>query len=234
MVQRTAGESSTADPRLPALAALRTRPPLRLLPGRNATKADVSQHRAGAVAIALKDYGRRPFLIRHTIGRLLVARESRALRALEGVHGVPAFLGRLGPDALATGWVEGATLAELAGRELDPSVFDRLDDVLARVHARGVALGDLHHRDVIVGPGGEVVVVDLATAWALGPRPGRLRRAIFRRLAELDRLAAARMRARFLRGDPDEAVRSIGGPAARWHRRGRRLKALWDRLRGAA
>jgi hypothetical protein len=40
------------------------------------------------------------------------------------------------------------------------------------------------------------------------------------------------MRARFTGGDVAAAVAAVGPSAAAWHARGRRLKALLDRLRG--
>ncbi len=87
---------------------------------------------------------------------------------------------------------------------------------------------------MLVAADGTVRVVDLATAWVLGPRPGALRRLIFRRLAEADRVNLARMRARFTGGDPAAAAASVSPAAAARHRRGRRLKAAFDRLRGRA
>ena len=100
------------------------------------------------------------------------------------------------------------------------------------LHARGVAAGDLHHRDVLVGPGRSVHLVDLATALVLGRRPSYLRRAAFSRLAAQDLVALARMRARWTGRDEEEAIAAVGKEAAAWYARGRRLRRIWDRLRG--
>ncbi len=229
MIQATT-ESST--PARLGLEALRGAEPLRRIAGRNRTKADVLFYREAGRDFTVKDYGARPFWIRHTIARLLVRREARAYAAAAGLPGVPRFYGQLGPFALVLEGLEGATLAELGGRRLDPAVFDGLAAVLEGLHARGIALGDLHHRDVIVGSGGSVHVVDLATAWVLGPRPGPFGRLAFRWLAQQDRVALARLRARYTGGDEVQAVTAVGRGAARRHRGARRLKAVWDRLRG--
>jgi hypothetical protein len=103
---------------------------------------------------------------------------------------------------------------------------------VAAIHARGIALGDLHIGDVLVGRDGSIHLVDLATAWVAGEGASRVRRAIFRRLADLDRVAVARMRARWTGGDVAAAPETVGASAAAWHGRGRRLKRFWDRLRG--
>lgn len=226
-------QSSTGEAGLSLrLDALRGARPIRRIAGRNLTKADILVYRLGDCEVALKDYGARPFWARNTIGRLLVRRESRAYAAAAGLEGLPRWLGRVGPFALAVEWVPGTSLAEAQGQRLNPAVFDRLGSILERIHERGIALGDLHHRDVIVGVDGGVSVVDLATAFVLGPRPGRLAVRLFRRMAEQDRVALARLRARAMGMDENRAVAALGPSVARRYARARRVKAWWDRLRG--
>jgi hypothetical protein len=216
-----------APPR-PGLAELLARRPDRHLPGRNWTKADLLFYRLGEEGWAVKSYGRRPFWIRHTLGRWLIRRECAAYRAAGELAGLPAFLGRLGPFALATEWIDARPLSERRGERVDEEVFERAAAALERLHDRGVALVDLHHRDLLVTPDGSVFFVDLAAAWRRSRRPGALGRRVFLRLTELDRAALARLRGRWT-GRPVEAD---GSAAARWHARGRRIKNLLDRLRG--
>jgi hypothetical protein len=202
------------------------------LRGRNRTKADILVYRRPAGDLALKDYSHRSWLMRNTLGRWLLRRESAAYRAAEGVEGLPRCHGRAGPFALALDWIEARPLAEHEREDVPPAVFSRLETIVESLHRRGVALADLHHRDVLVGDGGDVWVVDLATACVLGDRPSALRRSTFRRLCDRDRIGVARLRARFEGRDPDAAMEAIGGAAARRYRRGRRLKQVWNRLRG--
>lgn len=182
--------------------------------------------------IAVKDYAPRPLWVRSTIGRFMTARETAAYRAAAGVEGLPAFYGRLDACALAIAWIDAKPLSALAG-PLPASVFDALDRIVAALHARGIALGDLHHRDVLVGSDGSVHVVDLATAWILGDRPGSWRRRVFERLSGNDLVSAARLRARFTGIPESVALATVPPDAIRWHARGRRWKARWDRWRGA-
>jgi hypothetical protein len=181
--------------------------------GRNRTKADVLIYRTSDGRVAVKDYAPRPWIIRHTLGRWLVRRECRAYAAAAGVPGLPRFLGRPRPLALDR--------------------FDRLERIVDEMHRRGVALADLSHRDVLLAEDGSVYVIDLAAAWVLGDRPGRLRRRIFAHFREADRFSVGRLRARFTGGDREAAVRQADPRARAWHRRARRVKWLWDRLRGA-
>lgn len=206
--------------------------PLRRLPGRNRTKADLLLFDVLGRKVAVKDYRPRSFWFRQTAGRLLVRRECKAYRALGGAPGVATFLGRLGPFTLATEWVDARSLRDRRGETIAAEVFDSLERTIDGLHRRGVALGDLHHRDVLVSDSGRVVVVDLATAWVLGPRPSPMRRRVFLRLQESDRVNLARMRARFLHGHEADLERDVGAEAARRYRRAQAWKSLWNRLRG--
>jgi len=205
--------------------------PQQRLRGRNLTKADVLFYQRGTCRIAVKDYSPRPFLVRSIVGRLLISREVFAFRAVGELPGLPCFLGRLGPYALATEWLDALPLKGLAPAEITPQIWPRLRTIVADLHARGVALGDLHHRDVLIGPQGQVHIVDLATAVVLGSQPGPIRRFLFHRLSDQDRVAVARMEARYTGGDMEAAVASIGPRAAAWHGRGRTAKLWLNRLR---
>lgn len=223
-------ESTTENAPPSGTRALRALVVDRVLPGRNRTKADVLLGTVAGLDVAVKDYRPRPAWIRATLGRWLVRREARAYRAAGEVAGLPRFLGRWGPCTLATVRVPGVPLREADPARIDGAIFDRLGTVVERLHARGVALGDLHHRDVLVSDDAGVHVVDLATAWIRGRTPWS--RAVFRRLCDQDRMAVARLRARFTGRDEDDAVRAVDAQAARWHRRGRALRRALDRLRG--
>ncbi|HJQ99433.1 MAG TPA: hypothetical protein VJ826_14055 [Candidatus Polarisedimenticolaceae bacterium] len=212
----TSGEAITAK-----LAGL---VPVRALHGRNGTKADVLVYETEGRRIAVKDYRARGFLVRNVIGRFLVRRECRAYEAARGAPGLPPFLGRVGPFGLATGWIDARPLSDFAGRRVPDAVFDRLDAILDGLHERGVALADLHHRDVLLGDDGGVHVVDLAAAVANGP--------FLARAAAQDRLAAARMRARFTGRSEEEALAALDPASVAMWRRGRAAKRLLNRLRG--
>ena len=209
--------------------------PLARLTGRNGTKADILRYDMDGFTVALKDYRDRPFWVRATLGRYLIARESRGYLGAGDLEGLPRFLGRLGPVSLATEWVDAIPLAQFtAGLSSSPpvEVFEQLDRILDELHSRKVALSDLHHRDVLVSSEGDVHVVDLAMAYRYRDRPAVLRpfrRWLFGHLCRLDRIAAARMRARFTGGDMDEAVERAGGSTSGLYRTGRKLKAI---LRG--
>ena len=189
-------------------------------------------YRVDGVAIGLKDYGSRPFLVRNTVGRLAARREAKAYSAAAGLSGLPGFYGRLGPFSIALSWVAATPLAERERGSVGGAVFDRLERIVAGLHDRGIAVGDIHHRDVLVGDDGSVHLVDLATSVVLGARPGFLRRALFERLRDQDRVALARLRARFTGLDEDAAVEAVGSKAVARYARWRRVRRIWDAVRG--
>ena len=205
---------------------------MRRIEGRNWTKADVEFHEIDGLRVAVKTYAPRNALARNTLGRWLIMLEAAAFRAVAGIDAVPEFVGRIGPFAIATRWVDAMPLKEHAGDLLDDDIFDRLAAIVDEFHQRGVALADLHHRDVLVAADGTLYVLDLATAWVAGERPGPFRRYLYERFCESDRVNLARMRARFTGGDVEAAVASVSPQAAAWHRRGRRVKSILNRLRG--
>ncbi len=205
--------------------------PVRRLRGRNATKATLSFYRSGDQRVAVKSYEAAPFLVRQVVGRWLIGHEAAAYGQVAGVDGLPRFLGRRGPFALVTEWVDAVPLADRPAAA-GGTVLDRVAAILAALHARGVAIGDLHHHDVLVADDGAVWLVDLAAAVWLGERPGRWRRRLFERLRENDLVAVAKLRARSGDGDVEAAVAAIGRGALARYRRQRRLRARWDRVRG--
>jgi protein-S-isoprenylcysteine O-methyltransferase Ste14 len=216
----------------PILDRLDRQQPLRRINGRNNTKADILVYRLDGLQIAVKDYRRRPWWVRGTIGRWMIRRETRSYLAAEDVPGIAHFLGRLGPHSLATEWVESQSLGELRDQAVDEIVFERLQETLERLHDAGIALADLHLSDVLVDANDRITLVDLATAFTLGPRPGSLRSRLFRRLVLQDQISFARLRAHIRKEDADAAVDSLGPEAGRINRRSRWLKKWLDRARG--
>ena len=224
--------SHAADSRAFDASKLANAEPARHIEGRNLTKADVFFYDLEGLRVAVKSYVPRGALVRNILGRKMIARETAAYEAAAGAPALPAFLGRIGSFALATEWVDAEPLSSRVGEVLDAAIFDRLASDLDDLHRRGVALADLHHRDVLLADGGRTFLIDLATAWVLGPQPGFFRRRLFERFRESDLVNLARMRARFTGADPETAAASVSRTAASWHRWGRRVKSLWDRARG--
>lgn len=136
---------------------------------------------------AVKDFSQTPSGFRRFVAPLLVAREIKALRALQGVPGVPQFYRRIDRLAFAMEYIEGTPIADFGEGELDPVVFPRVQEVIDEIHRRGVSHGDLKRRsNLLVTPDKEVFLIDFAAA-TIGNRPLRpFSNWLQKRMAEID------------------------------------------------
>lgn len=183
-------------------------------------KADVLAVGDGGERVLVKDFAPRAFWAR-SLGRLQVAREAAAYAWLEGVAGIPAFVGRIDPFALAIEWVDGERLAFADVRPADgPRYVAKLRAILDAIHARGVAHNDLRGREnVLLRRDGELAVVDFAAAVRL--RPGGLaHRWFFKWIAMADEAA-------FLKWKGMIAPGSYTAEDEAFLRRFERWRAMW-------
>ncbi len=169
------------------------------------------------------------------VARLLLRRERAALHRIAGLGGVPPLLEsaewdgyRAAPsdgvppearDVLLRGFLEGVPLH--AARELPADFFERLEDLVRELHARGVCHNDLHKEpNVLVGTDRRPHLLDFQLA-SLHSRRGRA----FAVRAREDLRHVAKHRPRYPSAGEGGAARAAE-PAAR-----RSLAAaLWLRL----
>ena len=96
--------------------------------------------------------------------RFLLRREHRAYERLAGVEGVPRCYGLVDGRYLVLEHVEARGFREAAA-DVDAAFFDRLFELVERLHARGVAHGDLKKKEnLLVTADGRPVAIDFATA----------------------------------------------------------------------
>ena len=119
--------------------------------------------------------------------RSLADREAGHLERLAGIRGIPRLLARPSPDSLMREWIDGTTLREID--HVPDTVFPALRELLAAVHARGVAYADLaKEENVVVDPSGHPWLVDFQISVAKGSWLG----AFAARLMKADRYHLAR------------------------------------------
>ncbi len=142
--------------------------------------------------VAVKDFATSPKWFRRFVAPILVGREVRALRHLNGTQGIPRFVGRVDRLAFAMEFIEGAPISTFSRGELSPDVFPRITEVVEAMHAKGVAHGDLKRRsNLILSPDGSVWIIDFAASVvARGPISRKLMRAV----AEVDDKSLPRLK----------------------------------------
>jgi RIO-like serine/threonine protein kinase len=154
--------------------------------------------RAGALAVRrVASGGRLPFS--RSVARVLLRREERALRALEGVPGVARVLDPAKSGVLLRSFLPGTPLS--LARELPRDFFERLEELVRALHERGVCHNDLHKEgNVLVGADGYPNLVDFQLA-SVHERRGRT----FAVRAREDLRHVWKHRSQYLRalGEPD-------------------------------
>jgi len=141
---------------------------------------------------AVKDFSKLPPLFRFFIAPVLVKREVKALQHLDGTPGIPRFLGQIDRLSFAIEFIEGRPISGIHKGEMPPEVFGRMAKVVAAMHARGVAHGDLKRRsNLLLTPQNEVFIIDFAASIvARGPISRKLMRAV----AEVDDKSLPRLK----------------------------------------
>lgn len=116
-----------------------------------------------------KDYSRAPLPSR-LYARICLHWEEIALKRLQGIDGVPTYLGRPTRNSIRMTKVPGRPLDKLKTGELSESCLNRLQDLVRRIHKRGVAHGDLHMRNILIHED-TVYIIDFSTAYVRGRLP---------------------------------------------------------------
>lgn len=173
-----------------------------------------------------KDFSDSPWIVRNTVGRLLVFREVWILRWLERTGVVPGNVERVSAFAFREDFCPGFTLRdsccgvhhesvpseekaygvpmEMLTAPVPGKFFEDLEKGIRAVHARGFVHLDLHNeRNVIVGPDYRPVILDWQSALPLSKIPllGRL-------LARIDLAGVYKFHERFRPGELDGKSRS--------------------------
>ena len=127
-------------------------------------KPEVRPVEINGVSALVKDYGRRSLLFRETWGRFMIDRETVIFREIDGLPGIPRYLGRVDALAFAMERIEGVECGDVPLKSLSPEFFLRLRDIVLAMHARNIFHGDLRQRrNILVGPGEQPYLIDFAS-----------------------------------------------------------------------
>lgn len=159
------------------------------------SRPDVLLIRAGNEQVVLKDYNRADPWFGRLVGPLSIRRESRALKQLEGVQGVPRLLRIVGRNALLLEYIPGTSAREVPAGGLPPQFFERFYRLVDRLHDFGVAHCDLRSEgNILVGSDGEPYAVDFTAHFRRGREWNLAARWIYEKFCEADRVAVARLK----------------------------------------
>jgi hypothetical protein len=188
----------------PGMAALQDLPLDQLRAHRVATfrqgggsRPDVLLIEVNGERAVLKDYGAADPWFSRWIGPLSIRREARALRQLDGVHGVPRLIRVVGPLALLMEHLPGEPVRGLPPGTLPDEFFARFTRLVDAMHARGVAHCDLRSEgNILRDAAGDPYAVDLVAHFRR-PRFWNLpMRWLYGKFCQADRVSIARLKHR--------------------------------------
>ncbi len=123
------------------------------------------------------------------VGERLARREAGFYSVLQGLEGVPGFLGMWGGYGVVHEYVEGHPLRR--NEWVNDEFFPRLARLLDAIHARDMAYVDLEKREnILVGDDGNPYLIDFQISFGLSTprlRRSRVLRFLLRKLQESDR-----------------------------------------------
>jgi serine/threonine protein kinase len=203
---------------------------------RNWSKADVSVAQwppESGRRVVIKDLKKRPLWYRVLAGRYFLWREWRALCALKDLESVPNPIARPDADCFVIEHKNGRQLEMIPPEAMPPGVSEKVEQLVERIHARGVTHGDLHSYNILVDESGEVALIDWATACVFGKNPTGAKKFAFEEWRALDERALAKIKIMYTPSEMTARERDLilhGG--SRIYRFVKQFKKGYEKIRG--
>ena len=162
-------------------------------------KADVFRLEIDGQAIVVKDYSRSSKPIRATVCRLLINRETRALKRLLGITGIPQYLGKHGAHGFRMSAIDGR-LPDQTVWEGNRELTDQLAELVKAIHGHGITHNDVRPSNMLFDNNGQLYLLDFAGVFFAPPENNLLfffHRLLFNSLTRTDLSKAARLKRRF-------------------------------------
>lgn len=121
------------------------------------------------------------------LGRMVAGHEIGVYQKLQGVPGIPKFLGRVGPTGFLHDFIPGVDLH--SDLPLTPQFFEELRILFANLHERHIAYVDSNKREnILYGDDQKPWLIDFQISWwcKKGKRDNFLAKMIFRKFEKAD------------------------------------------------
>lgn len=163
--------------------------------GKRPWQPDLYLVRYDSKEAVLKDYAEKNFLCRFFVGILAIYREAYIYRRLEGLSGIPKFIGKVDRYAIVVEYIKGKDASRCKKDELPPLFFARLREIIDSVHGRGIVLCDMrNNKNILVTEDQRPYLIDFSTAFERGFGINILRNFIFSIFYQDDLLGIAKLK----------------------------------------
>jgi serine/threonine protein kinase len=162
------------------------------------TRADVSLIDLDGKQVIYKDYTDSSKGFSLLLAPFLVYRETKALRQLQGVKGIPGLVSKVDSRSFLMEFVP-AQRIRFVYMDLDWSAFiPKTEDLVQQLHARGVIHGDLRNAtNILVDRDHNPVFVDFVSAVHRGHRYNPFSWALFKLCLAIDRGAMYKLKDKY-------------------------------------
>jgi len=161
------------------------------------SRPDVLQINIDGDEAVLKDYTHSDTWFRRLIAPLLVIREVRSLRLLDGVKGVPRLYYVYNRYAFLVESVDGVAASQMDKNSLDDDFFVRMNNVLDNIHDKGVTHCDLRSAgNTLITPDHQPWLVDFVASIHQSSRWNIIGRWIFEQFVDADYGAVLKLKKR--------------------------------------
>lgn len=175
------------------------------------------------------------------VGKLMIWRELKALRKLEGVSGIPSVLAVPDSRAILMEHITARQVVNVGTNEYDAKqYFVKLRDLIDRMHITGIGHGDLRSpTNALIDENGDAALVDFVASIGRGAQWNVINRYLFNKMVMVDLSAITKLKKRIapeLLDDSDFEASEVAGKkgmlfrqAGQWVRRvSRRLLSNKD------
>jgi hypothetical protein len=98
------------------------------------------------------------------LGRFIARHEIRIYQKLQGIPGIPAFLGTVEQNGFLHAFVPGEELSPAI--KLGPEFFEQLRELFVNIHTHDIAYVDANKREnILVGDDGRPYLIDFQISW---------------------------------------------------------------------
>lgn len=151
--------------------------------------------RHGAREAIVKDYLKKKRIYRFFVGLPAIYREAYIYKKLEGLPGIPKFIGKVDRYALIVEYIRGKDASKCNKGELPVSFFLQLREIIDEVHRRNIVLCDMrNNRNILVTEDQRPCLIDFSTAFERGFRVNILRNFLFNTFYQDDLLGIAKLK----------------------------------------